>query len=106
MTEEVREFAALVTRPIEKGCMVLILGDQFVEDDMPYVMNELRRVAGHDKFVIVEVGPGKSIGVHGPEDLKEALRQLAKEATNDTSKENSSASGANDLGTGHGVPPL
>lgn len=88
MTDAPREVVpAYVTRPIEKGVIVLIIGNQFAAEDAPRVMNELRYVAGHDRFAIMEVVPGTSIGLHGPEDLKEALRQLAKEALNGRTEE-------------------
>jgi hypothetical protein len=75
----------MVTSPILPGSIVLIVGGLFDSDEMPRVMNELRRVAGHEQFLIVEVDPDSiALNVAGPDDLVDALKRLAKEASHDT----------------------
>ncbi len=49
---------------------------------MPRVMNELRRVAGHEQFLVVQVPDDVAMNVAGPDDLVDALKRLAKEALN------------------------
>lgn len=72
--------AAMVTAPITPGSLVLIAGKLFEEDEMAYVMNELRRTAGHEQFMVIQAPPGVGINVAGPDDLVDALRRLAKES--------------------------
>lgn len=69
-----------VTRPIEPGCLILITKDQIDAEQVGEVMEELHRIAGHNRFMIMEVPEGGGIELHGPDDLTNALRQLAKEA--------------------------
>lgn len=118
MTDESKRIDVVITQPIAKGSIILIREEQVEPSEVAYVMNTLKRVAGHDRFMLMFVVKGASLDVHGPADLVDALRQLAREALD---KENTDASspeeitdaegehrgsGVNDLGASHGVPVL
>lgn len=80
MTTEAKRVDVQVTGPIAKGSIVVVRREQIDEADLPYVMNELRRAAGHERFLLLALVEDASLTVSGPEDLKDALRQMAKEA--------------------------
>lgn len=82
MATEAKQVDVHVTEPITKGSLVLVRREQVEEADLPYVMNELRRVAGHDRFMLLALAEDAPVSLLGPEDLVEGLRQLAKEALN------------------------
>jgi hypothetical protein len=82
MAEASTQIDCIVTQPITKGSIILTRNEQINPEELPYVMNELRRVAGHDRFLLMCMVEGASLAVHGPDDLVEAIRQLAKEAIN------------------------
>jgi hypothetical protein len=79
--------AVMVTSPIEHGCIVLIDGVLCEPDEMDRMMNELRRVAGHEQFLVVQVPPDVRMNVAGPDDLVDALKRLAREAVSGKTKE-------------------
>lgn len=68
-----------VTRPIERGSIIIVVKDALTPGAAGPLMAELARIAGHDQFLIMECPEDGSIGVHGPDDLVEALKRLAKE---------------------------
>jgi hypothetical protein len=94
MADEHPPVAAVVTAPIQKGSLVLISGKLFGNgEEMAYALNELRRVAGHEQFLVVQCPEGTTaINVAGPDDLIDALRRLAKENA-DAPKEAAAAAG-------------
>jgi hypothetical protein len=73
----------VVTDPIQKGCLVLVRREQVEQADLPALMNQLRDIAGHDRFLLLALIDGASVDVHGPEELKEALRSVAKDAVDE-----------------------
>lgn len=87
MAEASTQIDCIVTQPIAKGSIVLVRNEQLNPEEMAYVMNELRRVAGHDRFLVMCMIEGASLSVHGPDDLVEAIKQLAKEALDGTQAE-------------------
>lgn len=70
-----------VTKPIERGSIIVVVKDSLTPGAAGPLMAELSRIAGHDQFLIMECPEDGSIGVHGPNDLVEALKRLAKEKT-------------------------
>lgn len=95
MDEIQRRIDLIVTSPIQKGSIVLLRKEQIDPEVVPFIMNELRRAAGHDRFLLMGLIEGASLDVHGPEDLADAIRQLAQEAMNGSTEE------ASRTGTNH-----
>lgn len=83
MTSQAKEINVVVTDPITKGSLVLVRREQIEEADLAFVMNELRRAAGHDRFMLLALVEGASVDVHGPEDLVDALNEVARRAVDE-----------------------
>lgn len=92
-----------IVGPIVEGSIVLFANEAFDKEDRAYVFNTLKTIAGHDRFLIMEVGVDVRVGVIGQEDVKDALRQLVREVFKDVAKEGNRTSAAPIHGTGHGV---
>jgi hypothetical protein len=64
----------LVTDPIRKGSIVVFRNGQFDEEtEMPAVIQQLKLIADHDRFLILCLEPDMGVSVHGPQDMKDAL---------------------------------
>jgi hypothetical protein len=103
--EPEEKIQVVITAPIQKGSIVIFSSDSFEEDMVAAIQTQLRFIAGHERFLLMQVGTKDRVGVFGPDDLADAIRQLAKEALGGGSKESTSSekgSTPSDLGAGHG----
>lgn len=99
-----KKIGVIVTAPVTKGSIVLVSDGMVDDHEMAAVMTILKYAAGHDRFLLLKLQPGHTLSVFGPDDLAEAIRELAKEAMNahSTEEDKPSNAGPGIIGAGHG----
>jgi hypothetical protein len=85
VTDEMQDVRVHVTRPIERGSIVVLEGN-LIDNDAA-IMHQLKRAAGHDRFVLIVSEEGTvGVEVHSPATLRELLSEMAKEAIDEALK--------------------